>query len=295
MTDPRALLRAHGLAPKKSFGQNFLLDAEVLRNIAAACVPDNECGRALVIELGAGLGALTSELTKRAARVFAVERDRDLVPLLRAELATAIDEQRLEVVEDDAKTVSFQELLGAGAGAGTGANTGSADTPPRVLCGNLPYQLTGPLLQRAVEHSSMFDRAVFLVQKEVAERLAAEPSTKEYGALTVFVQAAFEVRKVRLVHPGSFHPAPDVTSAVIVLRSRRPPIAHETERFRAIVKGAFSSRRKTLRNAWARLGPDVLAAAVEAGISLDARGETLGVEDFARMERMLSQKQTPPA
>ncbi len=290
MTDPRALLRAHGLAPKKSFGQNFLLDAEVLRNIAAACVPDNECGRALVIELGAGLGALTSELTKRAAHVFAVERDRDLVPLLRAELATAIGEQRLEVVEDDAKTVSFQELLGTGKSAGTD----TAETSPRVLCGNLPYQLTGPLLQRAVEHSSTFDRAVFLVQKEVAERLAAEPSTKEYGALTVFVQAAFEVRKLRLVHPGSFHPAPDVTSAVIVLRSRRPPIAHETERFRAIVKGAFSSRRKTLRNAWARLGPDVLAAAVEAGISLDARGETLGVEDFARMDRMLSQRQTPP-
>ena len=282
MTDPRALLRAHGLSAKKSFGQNFLLDAEVLRSIAAACVPDAEVGRALVVELGAGLGALTAELTKRAARVYAVERDRDLVPLLRAELAADIEGMRLEVFEDDAKSVSFTDLLAAPPQA--------TEPAPRVLCGNLPYQLTGPLLQRAVEHASTFDRAVFLVQKEVAERLAAEPSSKAYGALTVFVQAAFEVRKLRLVHPGSFHPSPDVTSAVIVMRSRRPPIAEETERFRAIVKGAFSSRRKTLRNAWSRLGPDVLAAASDAGISLDARGETLAVEDFARLARALAVK-----
>jgi 16S rRNA (adenine1518-N6/adenine1519-N6)-dimethyltransferase len=280
MTDPRALLRAHGLSPKKSFGQNFLLDGEVLRAIAAACVPERERDRAVVIELGAGLGALTAELVPRAARVFAVERDRDLVPLLRAELEGAIDEGRLEVIEADAKTVSLSDLA-ARAGAGDGAT-------PRVLCGNLPYQLTGPLLQRAVEHASLFDRAVFLVQKEVAERLAAEPSSKEYGALTVFVQAAFEVAKIRLVRPGSFHPAPDVTSAVVVLSSRRPPIAEETERFRALVKAAFASRRKTLRNAWARLGPEVIGAADEAGISLDARGETLGVEDFARLDRILS-------
>lgn len=278
MTDPRSLLRAHGLAPKKSFGQNFLLDPEVLRSIAEACVPADERERALVVELGAGLGALTAQLVTMAGRVFAVERDRDLVPLLKSELGDAIDGGRLEVIEGDAKTVSFEELL---------LGEGVARDVPRVLAGNLPYQLTGPLLERATLASQLFDRAVFLIQKEVADRLAAQPSSKEYGALSVFVQAAFDVKRIRLVKPGSFHPAPDVTSAVVVLKSRRPPIALETPRFREVVRGAFSSRRKTLRNAWSSLGPTVLAAAEKVGISLDARGETLHVEDFARLTREL--------
>jgi 16S rRNA (adenine1518-N6/adenine1519-N6)-dimethyltransferase len=274
--DPRAILREHGLAAKKSFGQNFLTDREALEAIASASVPDAERDRAFVIELGAGLGALTSPLTARAARVFAVERDRDLAPVLRAELADPIAAGKLVVVEADAKTVDFAELL-----------AGAPPDAPRVLCGNLPYQLTGPLLTRAVEHAAFFARAVFLIQREVAERLAAGPGTKEYGALTVFVNAAFEVRRVRLVKPGSFHPAPEVTSAVVSLTSRRPALAEETDSFRAIVKAAFTSRRKTLRNAWAKLGAEVLTAAERAGISLDARGETLSVEDFARLERSL--------
>ncbi len=276
MKDPRALLRARGIAPKKSFGQNFLVDREVLEAIAASCVPEADRGRAWVIELGAGTGALTTLLADRAARVFAIERDRDLVPLLEAELEPRIAAGALSIVEADAKSADW---LGLVADAPQGA--------PRVLCGNLPYQLTGPLLTRAVENAARFDRVVFLIQREVAERLAAEPSSKEYGALTVFVQAAFEVARVRLVKPGSFYPPPDVTSAVVTLIPRRPPIAEETQTFRALVKGAFGSRRKTLRNAWASLGPAVLAAAERAGISLDARGETLSVEDFARVEREL--------
>ncbi|MFO0670118.1 MAG: 16S rRNA (adenine(1518)-N(6)/adenine(1519)-N(6))-dimethyltransferase RsmA [Polyangiaceae bacterium] len=276
MKSARELLREHGLAPKKSFGQNFLVDGEVLLAIATACVPESERGRAFVVELGAGLGALTSELVARAAKLAAIERDRDLVPVLARELAASVDAGVLAIVEGDAKTVDLTALV---AGAPAGA--------PRVLCGNLPYQLTGPLLERAVQHAALFDRAVFLVQKEVADRLAAEPSTKDYGALTVFVQAAFAVRKLRLVKPGSFLPPPEVTSAVVVLDSRRPPITEETERFRSLVRAAFGARRKTLRNAWSRLGDDVLAAAPSVGISLDARGETLSVEDFARLARAL--------
>jgi 16S rRNA (adenine1518-N6/adenine1519-N6)-dimethyltransferase len=157
---------------------------------------------------------------------------------------------------------------------------------PRVLCGNLPYAITGPLLRAAVGAAGHLDRVVFMVQEEVADRLVAAPGSKAWGALSVFVRAAFDVRRLLRARPGAFHPPPDVTSAVVSFVPLRPPRAEETEAFRALVRAAFTARRKTLRNAWHRLAPDAetLARAAErAGVSLDARGETLDVEAFARM------------
>lgn len=275
-TDSRALLRDAGLRPKKSFGQNFLVAEHVTQKIAEACVPDDEVGRARVVELGAGLGALTSLLVERAARVVAIERDRELVPILRGALAGAISDGRLEVIEGDAQTVDLRAALGSDA--------------PRVLCGNLPYQITGQLLRRAVEHAPCVERAVFMVQAEVADRLVGAPSTKDYGALTVFVRAAFDVDRVMNVSRGCFHPPPDVTSAVVRLRALRPPVAEETATFRALVRRAFEARRKTLRNAWSGIAPSAEAlanAAQIAGVSLDARGETLDVTAYARMAAAL--------
>jgi 16S rRNA (adenine1518-N6/adenine1519-N6)-dimethyltransferase len=278
MSDPRAVLRRTGLAPKKGFGQNFLISPHAVEAIAEACVPSAEVGRARVLELGAGTGALTRALAARARSVVAVERDRDLVPVLREELAD-LPEGRVRVLEGDAQAVSPVELLGP-------PDPGS----PRVLCGNLPYQITGRLLERAVVHADDLERVVFMVQLEVADRLAAEPGSKTYGALTVFTRAAFRSRKLFAVGPGSFHPPPDVTSAVILLEPERPRRAEETELFRALVKGAFGTRRKTLRNAWKSVAaPELIAAAAErASISLDARGETLDVDQFAAMARALS-------
>lgn len=278
-SDARALLRRFGLAPKRSFGQNFLVSAHVTSAIARACVPDDEVGRARVLELGAGLGVLTSALAERAGQVVAVERDRDLIPVLRHELARSIEAGRVRVVEGDAQAVSPAELLGE-----------AEPQSKRVLAGNLPYQITGRLLERAVAHADDLDRVVFMVQLEVAERLTAVPGTKAYGALTVFVRAAYDVKKLFDVSPGSFHPPPEVTSAVVLLAPRRPRAAEETELFRALVKAAFGARRKTLRNAWSRVadGERVHEAAAAAGISLDARGETLDVEAFARMASRLS-------
>ena len=272
--DARAVLRSAGLSPKKGFGQNFLVSMHVVEAIARACVPDTEVGVADVMELGAGLGVLTSALAARARRVVAVERDRDLVPVLREQLAEPIAASRVTIIEGDAQTTppAFD-----------------TDARVRVLAGNLPYHITGRLLERAVVHAEFLDRVVFMVQLEVAERLAAEPGTKTYGALTVFVRAAFQVTKLFDVSPGSFHPAPDVTSAVVRLVPHRPRIAAETETFRALVKGAFGMRRKTLRNAWSRVSEASrnAEAAGKAGISLDARGETLDVEAFARMANAL--------
>lgn len=277
MTDARAVLRRTGLAPKKSFGQNFLVSPHTVEAIASACVPDAEVGRARVLELGAGTGVLTRALAARARSVVAVERDRDLVPVLGEELAD-LPEGRVRVVEADAQSIDPRELLGP-------EEAGS----PRVLCGNLPYQITGRLLERAVNHASDVERVVFMVQLEVADRLAAEPGSKTYGALTVFTRAAFRSDKLFSVSPGSFHPPPDVTSAVIRLEPERPRRAEETDLFRALVKGAFAMRRKTLRNAWRSIAPmeQLVAAAERAGVSLDARGETLDVDRFAAMASAL--------
>jgi len=273
--DPRAVLRDAGLRPKKSFGQNFLVANAIAVAIAEACVHDDEVGRARVVEIGAGTGVLTRLLAGRARTVAAIERDRDLVPLLQREMADA----GVRVVEADAQTVDLAALLGE-------TEPGS----PRVLCGNLPYALTGPLLRRTMEHAAHVERVVFMLQEEVADRLGARPGTKQWGALTVFMRAAFDVRRVLRAPAGAFHPPPEVSSAVVELVPVRPPRATETGRFRALVRGAFGARRKTLRNAWSKLAPDAAtleAAAAHAGVSLAARGETLEVEAFARMAEAL--------
>lgn len=276
-------LRERGLAPKKRFGQNFLTDEEAARRIAeAATTPPGGS----VLEIGAGLGALTRPLLARAARVVAVERDRDLAPILREDLAPAIAEGRLQVIEADAAQLDWIAALTDAGHAGR-----ALDPPPRpwTVAGNLPYQITGRLLEMATHVAGAIDRAVFMVQLEVAERLLAPPGGDAYGALTVFVRAAFDVQRLLTARAGSFYPRPEVDSAVVVLTPLRPRLAEETEAFRAAVRAAFGTRRKTLRNAWKGLygwSPEELARhAAEAGISLDARGETLGVEDFARLAR----------
>jgi len=275
--DPRAVLHRAGLRPKKSLGQNFLVSEPIARAIAVACVHDEEVGRARVVEIGAGTGALTRLLAERSGSLVAIERDRDLVSLLGSDIAGA----RARVIEADARSVGLASLLGD-------PEPGS----PRVLCGNLPYSLTGLLLRRAVEVSKHVDRVVFMVQDEVAHRLAAVPGGKEWGALTVFVRAAFDVRRILRAPPAAFHPPPEVTSAVVELLPLRPPRAEETALFRVLVRRAFGARRKTLRNAWAGLAGDPAAlerAASGAGVALDARGETLEVEAFARMASALEE------
>ncbi|HZF56244.1 MAG TPA: 16S rRNA (adenine(1518)-N(6)/adenine(1519)-N(6))-dimethyltransferase RsmA [Polyangiaceae bacterium] len=278
------ILRARGLSPKKRFGQNFLTDPRTCEGIAAAAAglpslsskatgaPPSPEGT--VLEIGAGLGALTRPLCERAAHVIAIERDRDLVPILREQLAQPIAEGRLELVEADATQVDWTAAL--------------APWPkPHGVAGNLPYLLTGMLLEQATHAASAIDRAVFMVQLEVAERLAARPGSESYGALSVFVQAAFDVRRIFTVRAGSFYPRPEVDSAVVLLVPHRPRRAEETKAFSAAVRAAFGARRKTLRNAWKGLygwsREELTARAEEAGISLDARGETLSVEEFARM------------
>jgi 16S rRNA (adenine1518-N6/adenine1519-N6)-dimethyltransferase len=265
--DLRAVLTRHNVRPKKHFGQNFLLDRNLAERIAALSAPEG----AFVVEIGAGLGSLTVPLIERARSVVAIERDRDLVPALRAELAEHPRGADVRVVEADAKTFDYAAELGA-------------QPAPRAVTGNLPYNLTGPLLERLAGLRGLFERAGVLVQLEVAERITAAPGTSDYGALSVFLQAAFKVSRPLVVRRGAFFPQPNVDSAVVVLEPSPEPL-EETEWLRKLVKAAFSQRRKQLRNAWSRVLPSplLLDVAGRAGIDLERRGETLSVAEFGRV------------
>jgi 16S rRNA (adenine1518-N6/adenine1519-N6)-dimethyltransferase len=274
---PKAQLQQARLVAKRHFGQNFLSDATICRRIADECTPQ---GTRTVVEIGAGLGALTRSLLEQSEQVVAIERDRDLVPELSRNFAGPIEEGRLTVVEDDAKNFDYVAAF-------------SARPRPATLVGNLPYQLTGPLLRRSLEVSALVERCTYLVQLEVADRLTAKPGTDSYGALTVFLQARFETRRRFVVRRGAFFPQPNVDSALVVLTPIARPLAEETPLFRALVKAAFAQRRKKLRNAWAKLqglsNSDLLRAAELSEIDLDLRGETLSVEQFAKMTTIASQ------
>lgn len=262
--DPRKVLQRHGLHPKRSFSQNFLISPHAVDSIAKAVVSrDAE----LVLELGPGLGTLTAALLRQGADVIGLERDRDMLEVLKTDFAAF---PNVRFVEGDAAALSIEALV-------------DTETKEIVVAGNLPYAITGSILRCLIEQRTRISRAVIMVQKEVRDRLVADANTRAYGALSVFVQAVFDVHSVLLVPPGAFHPAPKVSSAVVELRRREVPRAEETEMFRTVVKGAFEQRRKTLRNALISAVDDALrvdAALLRTGIDGKRRGETLSVEEF---------------
>lgn len=263
--DPRVVLGRHGLRPKRGFSQNFLVSRHAVDEIARAVLPVVREG-SLVIELGPGAGTLTAALLRRGASVIAVEKDREMIALLGAELA----HPSLRVVEGDAATFDL-DALGVG-------------TEQPAICGNLPYAITGAILERLVQLAPRFSRAVVMIQREVRDRMLAAPGTKAWGALSVFVQARFVVKSVLKVPAGAFFPPPDVESAVISLVPRPIAICEEDEAFRTIVRSAFGTRRKTLRNGLLRETgerADALLAAAE--IDGTRRGETLSIEELARL------------
>jgi 16S rRNA (adenine1518-N6/adenine1519-N6)-dimethyltransferase len=275
MESPGVLLRRHGLHPKHSFGQNFLADADIQQKIAQLVHPSPG---EVVVELGAGLGHLTSHLVGRGARVLAIERDRDLAPVLREELAKKHAD--LTVIEENAVTFDLAKL--------------SRESGARVVvCGNLPYHLGSPILFHVLDNWRSVRRLVVLLQREVVDRIVSAPDTEDYSLLSVLLQQVADVHLGLRVGPGAFVPPPAVESAVLVaefLDEPRAPIGSEL-RFRKIVKAAFSQRRKTLSNALRSVAPkDVLMGAFQAtGIDPIRRGETLSVAEFAGLERALAE------
>jgi 16S rRNA (adenine1518-N6/adenine1519-N6)-dimethyltransferase len=273
---PRALLDKYGLRAKKSWGQNFLGDEAILDDIARLAAP--RPGE-LVVELGSGLGHLTARLVARGAAVVAVERDRDMAAVLRGELG-----ERIVLLEADAARLDYARVL----------RESPTPTPSTKLAvvGNLPYHLTSPILFSLLDQVAHVSRAVFLVQREVAERLAARPGTHAWGILSVLLQREAEVSVERIVPPGAFVPPPKVESAVVCAIFRPPAeTVCDPARFRRLVKGGFAQRRKTLGNALraARVvEPEALARALEtAGVDPARRGETLTVAEWAALDRAL--------
>ncbi len=272
---PQDLLKAHGLRPKKRWGQNFLREGWVLDRIVATLAP--RPGER-VVELGAGLGHLTERLLRSGAEVVAVERDRDLVPILEAALPAAT------VVAADAKTVDLRKLAG--------------DAASVAVAGNLPYHLTSPILFHLLDERAAISRAVLMMQKEVAERLTATPGTKAYGVVSVRFALWADSEVVFDVGPRAFVPQPKVVSSVvrIVFRSAPRADAGDPGWFRRVVKAAFGQRRKTLSNALKSLGPrPMLEAAFEAAdVDPSLRAERLTVEAFAALSRAFSSLAASP-
>lgn len=268
--DPRRVLKRHGLAPKRSFSQSFLVSRHAVERIVEALAPSPE---ELTVELGPGLGTLTGALLRAGARVLAVDRDRDMLAVLEAELGAS---ERLTLCEGDASSVDLGAL--------------AAEHGKVALVGNLPYAITGAILRNLTAHRASVRRAVVMVQKEVRDRLVAAPGSKTYGAASVFLQAAFAVEPVVKVTRGSFFPPPKVDSAVLRLFPHPAPRAEETEAFRAVVKAAFGRRRKTLRNALSSLGEGTDEALARAGIDPRRRAETLTVEELATLTDAWSQR-----
>jgi 16S rRNA (adenine1518-N6/adenine1519-N6)-dimethyltransferase len=267
----KAQLNEHGLRPKRTLGQNFLADEALCTKIAELTL---SCAGRSVLEIGAGLGALTAPLLQLGGLVAAVETDPGLVAVLRTKFAAAILSGQLQLIEADARELDFARVLG--------------NLPaPRVFAGNLPYHLSGLLLRRAVDHGGLVQRSVFLLQLEVVGRLCAAPGTEAYGALSVFAQAVYAPRRAFVVRRGAFYPQPTVDSAVVVLEPLEVARATLDEAFSGLVRAAFEKRRKTLRNAWRDIFglpmPELEQLARSADVDLGVRGETLGVVDFERM------------
>lgn len=274
--DPRAVLKRYGHLPKKSFGQNFLVSAKAVVTIAKACV--DEPGRA-VLEIGPGAGTLTHALLGLGGRVRAVERDRDMCALLRAEYPDATN---FELVEADAGSFDYSS---------------AATQEPIVIAGNLPYHITGLVLRQVLSLRQGLVRAVLMVQKEVADRLLAPASTKSRGALSVIAQAGFRVTKLLVLPPGAFHPPPKIHSAVVCLEPLSVPVYAPLpfSAFEAAVQAGFVARRKTLRNCLVLAGigkPDECVFILEScSIDPSRRAESLELEDFARLASALKARQ----
>jgi 16S rRNA (adenine1518-N6/adenine1519-N6)-dimethyltransferase len=259
-----------GHIARKRFGQNFLVDAHYVARIVAAIDPqpgDN------LVEIGPGLGALTRPLLAQAGRMDAVEIDRDLAARLAAEFPAEL----LALHIADALEFDFAAL---------GENL-------RVV-GNLPYNISTPLLFHLGGYDARLRDLHFMLQKEVVARMTAAPATPDYGRLSVMLQARFALTRLFVVPPGAFRPAPQVESAVVrlvPLGSARPELRDEAL-FARIVTAAFGQRRKTLRNALAPICDG--RTLVAAGIDPKARGETLSVADYVRLANVAAEANAVP-
>jgi 16S rRNA (adenine1518-N6/adenine1519-N6)-dimethyltransferase len=276
MTRPHRPSTATGAAggfsgeAKKGLGQHFLHERTIIDKIVQAVNPQPEDR---LVEIGPGQGAITFPLLDRHGRLTVIEFDRDLIfPLTEAAQAHGT----LRVIHRNVLDVDFTAL--------------AADEGPLRLVGNLPYNLSSPILFHALDHAAVIRDMVFMLQKEVVDRMAAGPGSKTYGRLSVMLQAYCDVTPLFNVPPGAFRPPPKVDSAVVWLVPRPADRIgiDDPACFAHVVRDAFGQRRKTLRNALSKICDS--AAIESAGIRPDARAEQLAVPDFVRLANMLTER-----
>jgi len=300
----RELLDRYGLAPRKGFGQNFLINPDVPARIAGSSASGFDCGwggadstapeGVCALEIGPGIGAMTRELSSLFDKVLAVEIDRGLIPLLSETLE---DCENVTVINEDFMALSLKDLLRE-----------HFEKKPVRICANLPYYITSPILMSVLEAYKPSERPqvesiTVLVQNEVADRLCAEAGSDEYGAITAAVNLCGTARKLFTVPAGCFYPAPKVTSAVVQITlyengvrgafDSLPDDNEELDKLIALAKrliaAAFAQRRKTLTNALSSVCPkDRTEKALEAlGLRTDIRGEKLSAADFVAIAKLV--------
>lgn len=278
MTSPKILLNAWNLRPQKRLGQHFLVNPSTAEMIArrARITPKD-----IVIEIGAGLGALTIPVAKIAGHVYAVEADSHLTPLLRTELMVH-KLTNVEIIEKNILRVDIQSL---------------AKTLGRrlIVMGNLPYNISSQVLIQLIEVRQHISRAILMFQKELARRIKASPGNKDYGRLTVMLSYCAEIKSIATIAGSLFYPAPKIDSEVVEVNFNilRPYPSHNETMLFQVIKAAFGKRRKTLKNALSASGLQIdsqtaLQALTAAGIDPGRRAETLAVSEFVALQICLA-------
>ena len=279
----RAILERHGFTFKKSFGQNFLTDTNILQKIVDTAEIDKNIN---VSEIGPGIGALTEFLAESATEVMAFEIDDRLVPIL---ADTLRDFDNVTVVNQDILKVDLAQYM---------AEFKNPDLPIKVVA-NLPYYITTPILMHLIESGIPFSEFVVMMQREVADRISAQPNTKAYGSLSIAVQYYMTAKVAFIVPRTVFVPAPNVDSAILkMVRRDQPAVAVQDEKFFfKVSKASFVHRRKTLwNNLTSYFGKSegtkakLTAALEQAELSPSIRGEALTLADFARLADALKQQ-----
>lgn len=272
-TEITRLLNKYGFTMSKSLGQNFLTDKNIIDKIIEGLMIDSDD---TVVEIGPGIGALTTQLSERAGRVMSIEIDSKLLPLLKEVLSGA---ENTEIINEDFLKVDLKEL--------------TAGQPYKII-GNLPYYITTPIIMKILENGPQPQSMVFMIQKEVAQRLSAKVGTKAYGSITVAANYYCQVEYLFNVSKEVFMPKPKVDSAVIRLTPYKSPPVNVTDEkmLFSVIRAGFGQRRKTLSNALKQLknitGDQIKAALNDACIDPKRRAETLEINEFARLSNSVT-------
>ena len=273
MTSPATLLKAWHLMARKELGQNFLKDPSLAGQIADLA---NLTSEDIVIDLGAGLGAMTIAAAARARKVIAVEKDRRMLPLLRAELLVN-EIANVEIVSQDMLSLDLSTLV-------------AEQERPFIILGNLPYNISSQVIIKLINARRCIGRAVLMFQKELAERLCAGPGSRTYGRISVILQYCARIKVLRQVRAEMFFPRPKVDSVVLGIEFKTDPLHRVADEklMGHVVRAAFGQRRKTLQNALAAglsfMDKDGVARALkQAGIDPKRRAETLSVDEYVEL------------